>query len=589
MRKITTVFLITITFFSSFGQSANQDEVFYKNGIELLDNNNYSAAIYYFNKAIDLNPNISIYYHNRGYAKQLINDLEGALNDYKKASNLVPTESLYFYLIANIYNEQQNYTEAITNYSTAIDLDGTDYLYFFNRGNIFLKIEDYKNAINDYNTTLNDNSNHYGAYNNRAIAKYKLNDIEGACYDWNKAKENGLDISSMYIEKYCSNVKIDSLIEVFDAVENEIKLNMSSSTLPSFNYNGMTEFKRFIQMNIRYPINAQERGHQGKVVVEFYIMKDGSIDSVKIVRSVTKSLDTEALRLIQLSEGHWKPGTFLGKPINSPMTFPVEFVVGGIVNDPSIFFTNKKNEVNYDEATLYANGSRNNIFEYEKFYYDSIWQITIMEKASYYRVAQWDPYNRYFHGKYKDYTIDNELIGEGKYFDNMKDDTVLIYYPSGQLKCKGFYSKNNPIKEWYYYYESGKLWQKVIFKKNSFYIDTFIDNHDSLLVSEGTGSWQMKLLDGDKKFEIVYKGEFKKGKKHGEWIMFHNNEKLVDEFYKNGRFVRGSIYDNEKKQLIKSNQANLNQWIFNPIHLNCSEGLTFDSTTTNANYKFKIK
>ena len=87
---------------------------------------------------------------------------------------------------------------------------------------------------------------------------------------------------------------------------------------------GMQELMTFLQTNIRYPKEAQDRGLQGRVIVQFVVNKDGSICDEHIVKSVDPQLDAEALRIVR-SMPNWTPGKQRGKPVRVRFTLPVTF------------------------------------------------------------------------------------------------------------------------------------------------------------------------------------------------------------------------------------------------------------------------
>ena len=87
---------------------------------------------------------------------------------------------------------------------------------------------------------------------------------------------------------------------------------------------GMQELMTFLQANIRYPKEAQERGLQGRVVVQFVVNKDGSICDEHVVRSVDPQLDAEALRVVR-SMPNWTPGKQRGEAVRVRFTIPVSF------------------------------------------------------------------------------------------------------------------------------------------------------------------------------------------------------------------------------------------------------------------------
>ena len=90
---------------------------------------------------------------------------------------------------------------------------------------------------------------------------------------------------------------------------------------------GMSELMKFIQENMQYPKIAIKKGIEGRVICQFTIKKDGSIDhkSIIVIRGLHKSLDKEAVRIIKKMP-KWKPGEdFNGQAIDCKYTIPVKF------------------------------------------------------------------------------------------------------------------------------------------------------------------------------------------------------------------------------------------------------------------------
>ena len=87
---------------------------------------------------------------------------------------------------------------------------------------------------------------------------------------------------------------------------------------------GVEAMMKFLGDSVRYPIEAQEKGIQGRVIVNFVVNKDGSITDVNVVRGVDPSIDAEAVRVIE-SMPKWKPGVQRGQPVNVRYTLPVSF------------------------------------------------------------------------------------------------------------------------------------------------------------------------------------------------------------------------------------------------------------------------
>lgn len=107
----------------------------------------------------------------------------------------------------------------------------------------------------------------------------------------------------------------ESVVEgkVFDVVEQ----------MPAFP-GGMEKLMSFLQNNVKYPKQAQEKGTQGRVVVQFVVNKDGSVVEPTVVKSVSPELDQEALRLVKMMP-KWQPGKQNGEVVRVKYTIPVSF------------------------------------------------------------------------------------------------------------------------------------------------------------------------------------------------------------------------------------------------------------------------
>lgn len=87
---------------------------------------------------------------------------------------------------------------------------------------------------------------------------------------------------------------------------------------------GEAEMFEFLSSNIRYPQIAVDNGIEGKVIMQFVVGRDGSIENVQVMRGVDRSLDNEAIRLIK-SMPKWIPGKQSGSTVRVRFTLPVTF------------------------------------------------------------------------------------------------------------------------------------------------------------------------------------------------------------------------------------------------------------------------
>lgn len=105
--------------------------------------------------------------------------------------------------------------------------------------------------------------------------------------------------------------------------EDDIVVFVVVETMPSFPGGDAALFK-YLNDNIKYPVIAQESGIQGRVVCQFVVNRDGSIVDIEVVRSIDKSLDAEAVRVISKMP-RWTPGKQRGKTVRVKYTLPVNF------------------------------------------------------------------------------------------------------------------------------------------------------------------------------------------------------------------------------------------------------------------------
>ena len=87
---------------------------------------------------------------------------------------------------------------------------------------------------------------------------------------------------------------------------------------------GDAAMMKYLSENVKYPALAIKAQEQGRVVVSFTVEKDGAITNVKVSRSVTPSLDAEAVRVVKAMP-KWTPGKQDGQLVRVRYNVPVSF------------------------------------------------------------------------------------------------------------------------------------------------------------------------------------------------------------------------------------------------------------------------
>lgn len=91
---------------------------------------------------------------------------------------------------------------------------------------------------------------------------------------------------------------------------------------------GMAAFMNDVAKNIRYPAQDQRAGIQGQVLVSFAVDEKGQLKNIKILKSLSSTLDAEAIRVIELVAPKLVPALLDGKPYESILSIPVNFRIG---------------------------------------------------------------------------------------------------------------------------------------------------------------------------------------------------------------------------------------------------------------------
>ena len=97
------------------------------------------------------------------------------------------------------------------------------------------------------------------------------------------------------------------------------------SQMPEFP-GGDIGLMKYIQQNLKYPPTAEEYNITGKVYVSYIIDELGLVTNVSVVKGVEKSLDAEAVRLIE-SLPNYKAGKERGAPVKVMFTIPIHFTL----------------------------------------------------------------------------------------------------------------------------------------------------------------------------------------------------------------------------------------------------------------------
>ena len=147
------------------------------------------GAIADFTRAIELYPKYGTAYNNRGLAKKNKGDLDGAIADCTRAIELDPKDAGAYSNRGIAKQTQGDLNGAIADYTRAIELDPKDAGAYSNRGNAKEVKGDVEGAIADCTRAIKLDPKYVPAYNTRGLAKKNKGDLNEAITDYTRAVE----------------------------------------------------------------------------------------------------------------------------------------------------------------------------------------------------------------------------------------------------------------------------------------------------------------------------------------------------------------------------------------------------------------
>ncbi len=100
----------------------------------------------------------------------------------------------------------------------------------------------------------------------------------------------------MSMKSYGNEVRKDTIDTLGVKKEMPEKIICCFPPMPSFPGN----IQQFLRTHLVWPAGRKNKNVEGRVVVKFYIDRNGSCSQFKVLRSLNSSFDAEALRVLKL-------------------------------------------------------------------------------------------------------------------------------------------------------------------------------------------------------------------------------------------------------------------------------------------------
>ncbi len=118
--------------------------------------------------------------------------------------------------------------------------------------------------------------------------------------------------------------KTDMLSEM-TAKEGEVFTIVEEIAAPIGGYPVLYEY---IAKNIKYPLEARNKGIEGKVFIEFIVNDNGTLSDFAAIKGIGAGCDEEAVQILKNCPISWNPAKQRGKSVRQRLVIPVTFKLG---------------------------------------------------------------------------------------------------------------------------------------------------------------------------------------------------------------------------------------------------------------------
>ncbi|MBD3638491.1 MAG: hypothetical protein HUJ25_14155 [Crocinitomicaceae bacterium] len=165
------------------------------------------------------------------------------------------------------------------------------------------------------------------------------------------------------------------------------------------------------------------------------------------------------------------------------------------------------------------------------------------------------------HGKFHYYYENGNLKAVYDYYLGIIHGELHRYYKSGSIQSIEQFNMGTKVDTTWTYFENGQLHKLMILNKDfseenpsdkfskQLLIQAYSEEGE-VQVMDGKGEYREYFLSGRLKSKIQYEN----GLPHGKWIKYSGHKKKISckMMFKRGRFIKGEMYDNGKKDVFSS-------------------------------------
>lgn len=129
-------------------------ESWFNLGLKQVSAGNLEQAVVSWEKALNIDPNLSEAWHNRGSALGRLGHYEAAIDSFQNALSIDPNNYQAWNDRAHALYQLQQWSEAVDSWSNALKIIPGNHLFWYNRGCALEQLEQWSQAIASYEKAL---------------------------------------------------------------------------------------------------------------------------------------------------------------------------------------------------------------------------------------------------------------------------------------------------------------------------------------------------------------------------------------------------------------------------------------------------
>lgn len=151
----------------------------------LYEQKDFPSALFYINKAIEIDPKVPFTYNTLGLIISNLGDKKSAIESYKIAIKLKPDYFEALFNLGNLLNDLKEYKLAIRSYDQCLKINNCYIHAYLNRGNAYKELSLYEEAIKNYDDAISIDLKFFDAIYNKGLVLQQIGEHDDAlrCYE----------------------------------------------------------------------------------------------------------------------------------------------------------------------------------------------------------------------------------------------------------------------------------------------------------------------------------------------------------------------------------------------------------------------